>query len=165
MTKEQFIAQVEAIQKPLRRFLLALCCGDSQQSDDIAQEAFIKAYLSCDTLSSPEKFNAWIFRIAYNSFLDAKRTLRHTVDYGEASALKSGERADGAFQYQDLYAALNRLPAKERTSVLLFYLQGYSIKEIAEIQTVSADAVKQHLSRGRNHLRALLNTDQRHYGR
>ena len=112
MTKEQFIAQVEAIQKPLRRFLLALCCGDSQQSDDIAQEAFIKAYLSCDTLSSPEKFNAWIFRIAYNSFLDAKRTLRHTVDYGEASALKSGERADGAFQYQDLYAALNRLAGK-----------------------------------------------------
>ncbi len=34
MTKEQFIAQVEAIQKPLRRFLLALCCGDSQQSEE-----------------------------------------------------------------------------------------------------------------------------------
>ncbi len=64
-----------------------------------------------------------------------------------------------SFAYQDLNEALNRIPAKERTSVLLFYMQGYSIKEIAEIQESSQDAVKQHLSRGRNHLRGLLSTN------
>ena len=54
---------------------------------------------------------------------------------------------------------MNKIPAKERTSVLLFYMQGYSVKEIAEIQETSQDAVKQHLSRGRIHLRGLLSTD------
>lgn len=165
MTSEQFISHVEATQKPLRRFLVALCCGDTQLADDIAQEACIKAYLSCNTLSDSRKFSAWIFRIAYNSFLDEKRSKRITVDYEEVSDLKSADIADGAFRYQALYAALNNLPPKERTSVLLYYLQGYSIKEIAEIQSVSADAVKQHLSRGRNHLRDLLNSDTRDYGR
>jgi RNA polymerase sigma-70 factor (ECF subfamily) len=63
---------------------------------------------------------------------------------------------DSQFRHQELYTALNKLPDKERTSVLLFYMDGYSIKEIAELEETSQDAVKQHLSRGRNHLRVLL---------
>ena len=165
MTSEQFISHVEATQKPLRRFLVALCCGDSQRADDIAQETYIKAYLACDTLANPDRFNAWLFRIAYNSFLNENRRQRITSDYNEVSEVKSSQSADDAFRYQGLYAALNRLPGKERTSVLLFYLEGYSIKEIAEIQTVSTDAVKQHLSRGRIHLRNLLDSKTSDYGR
>lgn len=149
----------------MRRFLLALCCGDSQLADDIAQETLLKAYISCDTFSNPDKFKAWIFRIAYNTFINEKRAQRITVDYDEASSLSAADSADDTFRYQELYAALNKLPAKERTSVLLFYLQGYLIKDISEIQSVSNDAVKQHLSRGRNHLRNLLNTSSRDYGR
>ena len=64
--------------------------------------------------------------------------------------------ADRSFRYQELYAALNRLSDKERMSVLLFYMENYSIKEIAEIVDASESAVRQHLSRGRQHLRSLL---------
>lgn len=156
MTREQFITHVKATEKAFRRFLVALCCGDSALADDVAQEAYIKAYLSCDSFREPEKFNAWIFRIGYTTFLNHKRSEKTFADFGEAKAIISPEATDSGFRYQELYAALNRLPDKERTSVLLFYMQGYSIKEIAEIEGVSQDAVKQHLSRGRNHLRGLL---------
>ncbi len=156
MTREQFISHVEGTQKAFRRFLVALCCGDSSLADDIAQEAYIKAYLSCDSFNNPEKFNAWIFRIGYTTFINHKRSEKIYADYDEARNVMSGETTDSQFRYQELYLALNRLPGKERTSVLLFYMEGYSIKEIAEIEETSQDAVKQHLSRGRNHLRGLL---------
>lgn len=156
MTHEQFISHVEGSQKAFRRFLVALCCGDSALADDIAQESYIKAYLSCDSFNNPDKFNAWIFKIGYTTFINHKRTERIFSDYDEARNIESGSSSDDKFRYQELYEALNKLPGRERTSVLLFYLEGYSIKEIAEIEETSQDAVKQHLSRGRNHLRGLL---------
>ncbi len=156
MTREQFIKHVEGTQKAFRRFLVALCCGDASLADDIAQESYLKAYLSCDGIKNEEKFKAWIFRIGYTTFINHKRSEKLFADYDEMPEMASGERSDSAFKYQDLYSALNRLPGKERTSVLLFYMEGYSIKEIAEIEDTSTDAVKQHLSRGRNHLRSLL---------
>ena len=159
MTREQFITHVEGTQKAFRRFLVALCCGDTQLADDIAQEAYIKAYLSCDSFNSPDKFNAWIFRIGYNTFIDHRRSVRLFAGYDEAGGITSSEATDDAFRYQALYSALNSLPPKERTSVLLFYMQGYSIKEIADIVEASQDAVKQHLSRGRNRLRGLLSNE------
>lgn len=135
---------------------MALCCGDTQRADDIAQEAYIKAYLSCDGFSDPRKFKAWIYRIGYTTFIDHKRSARVFADYEELSAVESADAADSAFRYQALYAALNKLPEKERTSVLLFYMEGYSVKEIADVVEASVDAVKQYLSRGRGHLRGLL---------
>jgi len=158
MTREQFISHVEVTQKTFRRFLVALCCGDSQLADDIAQESYIKAYLSCDSFNNPDKFKAWIFRIGYNTFINQKRSERVFTDYEEARNMLSEESSEASFKYQKLYSALNKLPDKEKTSVLLFYMEGYSIKEIAEIEEVSQDAVKQHLSRGRNHLRGLMST-------
>lgn len=166
MTREQFTAHVEATQKAFRRFLVALCCGDSALADDIAQESYIKAYLSCDSFSNVEKFNAWIFKIGYNTFINHKRGERLTIGYEDAKGMTAGDRTDSAFAYQELYDALNRIPAKERSSVLLFYMQGYSVKEIAEIQGASQEAVRQYLSRGRAHLRGLLSTNQSdNYGR
>jgi RNA polymerase sigma-70 factor (ECF subfamily) len=156
MTREQFISHVEGTQKAFRRFLVALCCGDSALADDIAQEAYIKAYLSCDSFNNPDKFNAWIFRIGYTTFLNHKRSEKIFADYDDVRHMTSSDTADSKFHYQELYAALNKLPDKERSSVLLFYMEGYSIKEIAEIEETSQDAVKQHLSRGRNHLRDIL---------
>lgn len=158
MTREQFIKHVEGTQKAFRRFLVALCGGDSQLADDIAQEAYIKAYLSCDSFSSPDKFNAWIFRIGYTTFLSHKRSQRSFSDYSEVVQISSDDTPDNNFQYEGLYRALSTLSEKERTSVLLYYMEGYSVKEIADIIDASQAVVKQHLSRGRNHLRTLLST-------
>jgi len=161
MTREQFISHVESTQKVFRRFLVALCCGDSQLADDVAQESYIKAYLSCNTLASSDKFNSWLFRIGYNTFINHKRSERIFAGYDEATAMVAPDATDAAFRYQALYAALDKLPDKERTSVLLFYMENYSIKEIAVIENVSPDAVKQHLVRGRNHLRGILGSNSK----
>jgi RNA polymerase sigma-70 factor (ECF subfamily) len=158
MNREQFITLVESNQKALRRFLIALCCGDSQLADDIAQETYIKAYLSCNKLNNVEKFKAWIFQIGHNTLINHKRVQHAYSDEEDAINVADETATDSAFNYQELYVALNKLPDKERTSVLLFYMEGYSIKEIAQIVEASQDAVKQHLSRGRNHLRGLLSS-------
>lgn len=156
MTREQFIIHMEGTSKALRRFLVALCCGNFALADDIAQKTYIKAYLSRDACNNIEKFNVWIFRIGYTTFIDYKRAAKNFVDYEEARDITSDDLSDAVFRYQDLYTALNRLPPKERMSLLLFYMECYSVKEIAAIVETSQDAVKQHLSRGRSHLRILL---------
>lgn len=156
MTREQFVKHIEGTQEAFRRFLVALCCGDAALADDIAQDAYVKAYLSCDSFSNPEKFKAWIFAIGHNTFLSHVRSHKSFADYNEAQSVISPEASDSRFRYQELYSALSQLPDKERTSVLLFYMEGYQIKEIADIEGTSQDAVRQHLSRGRTHLRGLL---------
>ena len=156
MTREAFISHVERTEKAFRRFLTALCCGDAALADDIAQEAYIKAYLACGDMTRSEKIGAWLYKIGYTTFLNHKRSERITVGYEEAGQPVSCETADAAFRYQLLYMALDRLPPKERSAILLFYFENYSAKEIAEIVGASPDAVRQYLTRGRNHLRKML---------
>ncbi len=156
MTREQFIIQVKNHEKSFRRFLMALCCGDSSLADDIAQESYIKAYLSVENLENPDKFRYWLFRIGHNTFLSLKRSEKITVGYEEVQEVGSDHTSDGCFKYQELHLALNRLPLKERISILLYYMEGYSIKEISGIIDASQEAVRQYMSRGRRHLKEYL---------
>ncbi len=59
---------------------------------------------------------------------------------------------DKNFQHDELYEALNMLPLNYRTCIILFEIAGFSLKETAEIQECTVDAVKQRLSRGRKML-------------
>lgn len=156
MTREEFIQQVKAHEKSFRRFLMALCCGDSMLADDIAQESYMKAYLSVAKLENPDSFRYWLFRIAHNTFLSHKRSERPTSDYEESACMCSDNESDATFRYQDLHQALERLSPKIRTSILLYYMEGYSVKEVAGIIEAGEDAVRQHLARGRKHLKELL---------
>lgn len=140
----------------MRRFLTALCCGDASLADDLAQDAFVKAYLSCDGFRDESKFSTWIYRIAYNTFISYQRSCQATGSLAETTLVESCQHADSAFKYQELYQALDKLSAKERTAILLHYMQGYAINEISEITDASPEAVKQQLSRGRQHLKGLL---------
>ena len=154
MDREQFTALVRGEQEQLRRFLLALCCGDGDSADDIAQESLVKAYLSSDNYQDKGQFTAWIYKIAYRTFLDYRRSSRQHLTLEQAGNMSDASmKTDDAFRYQELYTALNGLPPKERTAILLFYIKGYSIKEISQITDTGEDAVKKQLSRGRNHLR------------
>lgn len=156
MTRDEFIRNTESCQKAFRRFLTALCCGDSDEADDIAQESLVKAYLSCDGLKEPAKFKAWLYRIGFNTFFSHRRAVRPVTTLDDAPETEALERSDNAFRYQALYAALDRIPERERTSILLYYMEGYSVREISGIVEVSEESVRQHLSRGRSHLRGLL---------
>ena len=159
MTREVFIAHVEREQGALRGFLLALCCGRKDDADDLAQDALVKAYLSSAGYQDKGKFRSWLFKIAYNTFLNHKVSLRCTESIDEARTLVSSTTADSEFEHQDLYLALRTLPPKERSAITLFYLNGYNIKEIAMITETSEDAVKKQLSRGRDKLREQLKID------
>lgn len=147
---------MEREQEALRGFLLALCCGKKDDADDLAQDALVKAYLSLAGYQNKGKFRSWLFKIAYNTFLNHKTSCRTMESIDEARSLIGGPAADSSFEHQDLYLALRTLPPKERSAITLFYLNGYSIKEIAAITDASQDAVKQQLSRGRDKLKARL---------
>ena len=159
MTREVFIAQVEREQEALRGFLLALCCGKKDDADDLAQDALVKAYLSCAGYQDKGKFRSWLYKIAYNTFLNHKASLRCTESIDEARTMVSSVSSDSEFEHQDLYLALRTLPPKERSAITLFYLNGYNIKEIAAITESSEDAIKKQLSRGRDKLKEQLKID------
>ena len=156
MTREQFIEVIKKEQEPLRRFLFALCCGNRDEADDIAQEALVKAYLSL----SKYEGTTWLYRFAYHLFIDTTRCRRimQPMDVLEKQE-DASFAADRDFRFQSLYIALEELPPKERTAILLFYLNGYSIREITDIVEATEDAVKKQLSRGREKLKILLKNE------
>ena len=156
MTREVFITHVEREQEALRGFLLTLCCGNKGDADDLAQDALVKAYLSSAGYQEKGHFRSWLFKIAHNTFLNHKVSCRTMENIDEARTLISSTAADSSFEHQDLYLALRTLPAKERSAITLFYLNGFNIKEIAAITETSEDAVKKQLSRGRDKLKEKL---------
>lgn len=154
MTRERFIDLVRVEQEPLRRFLLALCNGDDALADDIAQDALVRAYVASGSFLGLSKFSTWLFRIAYNCYIDHHRKARLDEAPVEAAlAVPADESTDAAFRYQQLYQALERLPEKEKAAIALFYFEDRSIKEIASILDMPQGTVKYHLSLGRNHLK------------
>lgn len=156
MTREQFIELVKGEQDALRHYLLALCCGDMATADDIAQETLIKAYLSIDSYSGKGKLRSWLFAIAHNTFLNHQKATRTYESLEEAKAVADSRETDSRYAHDDLYLALSTLPPKERSAITLFYLSGYSVKEIAAISDNTEDAVKKQLSRGRDKLKSIL---------
>lgn len=156
MTRDVFIALVEREQEALRGFLLALCCGNKSDADDLAQDSLVKAYLSSVGYQEKGRFRSWVFKIAYNTFLNHKASCRTMDTLDEARKIISSQSAESSFEHQDLYLALRTLPPKERSAITLYYLNGYDIKEIATITDTSEDAVKKQLSRGRDKLKARL---------
>lgn len=154
MTQERFIDLARAEQEPLRRFLLALCSGNSALADDIAQDALVRAYVASGSFLGLSKFSTWLFRIAYNCYIDYCRKSRPEEAPVEAAlAIPSDDTSDASFRYQQLYQAMDRLPEKEKAAIALFYFEDRSIKEISSILGMPSGTVKYHLSMGRTHLK------------
>lgn len=159
MSPERFIDLVRAEQESLRRFLLALCGGNAFEADDIAQDALIRAYVASGSFLGLSRFSTWLFRIAYNCYIDRCRKPRaETVptDTPQALNVTSGEETDAGFKYQQLYQALDSLQEKEKAVIILHYFEDRSIKEIASILEIPSGTVKYHLATGRAHLKSLL---------
>jgi RNA polymerase sigma-70 factor (ECF subfamily) len=153
LTRAEFEQQVKSNQEPLRRFLINLCDGNLSLADDIAQEAFIKAYLNMNTFFGKSKFSTWLFRIAYNCFCDNKRISQRYINTEiNEGKLYSSESTDSKYQNQELHLALSKLNEKERCCILLFYMEDKPIKEIAIITGINENTVKSHLSRAKSNL-------------
>ena len=154
MTRERFITAVRQQQEPLRRFLLALCSGDAALADDIAQDALVRAYVASGSFLGLSQFSTWLFRIAYNCYIDHCRKAKpEKASVEEAVNLPGTDSSDKSFRYQQLYQALDRLPEKEKAAIALFYFEDRSIKEISAILDMPQGTVKYQLSMGRQHLK------------
>lgn len=144
---------VKKYQSPIRRFFLNLTCGDSELSDDLAQDTFIKAYTCIASFKNLSSFSTWLYRIAYNTFYDYIRARKETasLDNYEVDRTHSTEQENFG-QKADIYQSLKTLKEVERTCITLFYMEDISIDKIAGIVGCPTGTVKSHLSRGKEKL-------------
>ena len=164
MDKQQFISALGGLQESLRRFLLVLTHGDEELANDLAQEAILKAYLHCASFEGNAKLQTWIFRIAYNEYLNEQNrywnTHRVAVDsYEEVDTPTVDIQTDSQFRYEPLYRAIDQLPKQEKVVVILYYLEEKSIREITRITDISEGNIAVILFRARKRLKKILSHD------
>ncbi len=161
MNKQQFISALGGLQESLRRFLLVLTHGNEELADDLAQEAILKAYLHCATFEGRSDLQTWVFRIAYNEYLNEQNRYWNThrvavEDYEMVDTQAASEQSDAAFRYEPLYKAIDQLLKQEKVVVILYYLEEKSIREIARITDISEGSIAVILFRARKKLKAIL---------
>lgn len=158
--KRAFDTLLRKYQSQVRRFLLGLTVGDSQLADDLAQEAFIKAYTNIGKFRGMSSFSTWIMRIAYNTFYDYRRSLHPTesVDSPTVAARSADSTSDCALSI-DILKALAILKPEERTCITLQLIDGQTVDNIAAITAMPKGTVKSHLFRGKEKLTAYLKSN------
>ena len=150
--RRAFDELVRRYQSPVRRFFLHQTLGDSQLSDDLAQDTFLKAYMNIASFRGLASFQTWIMRIAYNVLYDYTRKRQLAVsDWQLAESQQPTANSQQPLK-MDLYAALALLKPDERTCITLQLIDGYDIAGIAKITGLKEGTVKSHLSRGKEKL-------------
>lgn len=151
---------VEEYQHDLRRFLFNLTLGDTALTDDLAQDTFLKAYLSIRQFKCLARFKTWLYRIAYNEFYSYMRKRQEAHDEKELNAHEEAIYCHNKTEAKiDVDACLKALNENERTVVLLFYLEDQPIKKISEITSLSEGTIKSSLSRARIKMAKLFNNN------
>jgi len=151
--KRAFDQLVRKYQSPVRRFFLNQTLGNTQLSDDLAQETFIKAYTNITKFRGLSSFSTWLMRIAYNVFYDDVRARKQTEDVDTSiSALRQSALSGDSNLKMDIYAALALLKPDERICITLQLIDGYPIDQISKITGIPDNTVKSHLRRGKERM-------------
>lgn len=147
--------------------------GNVQEAEDIAQEAFVRAYINIHTFDQKRKFSTWLFRIATNLCID--RIRKKKPDYYLDAEVPGTE---GLNLYSQVAAAdelpedqvekmelqeriqyeIGRLPDKYRTVITLRYIEELPLQEIGDILELPLGTVKTRVHRGREALRKQMGT-------
>jgi len=112
---------------------------------DIVQESVYKAISSMDSLKNPDYLKTWFYRIVVNTSLDFLRRQKRNVAVGEEILGSFDFGAVDSYGDFDLQRALDNLPEKYRTIVVLRYFEDLKIDEIAEILNENVNTVKTRL--------------------
>ena len=158
MTQEKFSRQVMAMQPTLYRLSCSLLRCEADREDAV-QSAIEKAWRNRFFLRRAEGFRPWLTRILVNEcytlmrksarMLPAESLPENATPY-QAAHLPIPDDAEDALALEQLFSAL---PEEERLALMLRYVEGYDIRQIARITHSPEGTVKGRLHRGREHLR------------
>jgi RNA polymerase sigma-70 factor (ECF subfamily) len=134
--------------------------GNAAEAEDVAQEAFMRVWTYAPRWQPLAQFRTWLTRVVVNLCLDRKRrapwvaleTAGEIVDPTPGA----GEQAEVDERERMLATAVEKLPARQRSAIVLTYGEGMSNAQVAEILDTSVSAVETLLVRGKQNLRRAL---------
>ena len=154
MTEFEFEQQVTALTQKMYRVSASLL-RSPQDRQDAVQECVWKAWRKLPQLRDESLFKAWIMRILVNECKRMHRAHWREVAVEEIE-IEQPDGVDNRLRDEVLHSAVMQLPEKLRLAVTLFYIDGFSMRETAQILRCPEGTVKQRLHRARTALRILL---------
>jgi RNA polymerase sigma-70 factor (ECF subfamily) len=155
---DEFEDRLKALRPRLHRYC-ARMTGSAVDGEDIVQDAMTKAFVSLPEVGEVANPEGWVFRIAHNTALDFLRRRARRPETQDEEILDMVAAPESSDQNQEIAAAslrtFMRLPALQRSAVILKDVLGHSVEEIASITGATAPAAKSALQRGRVRLRQL----------
>lgn len=138
--------------------------GSLDEAADVVQESFVRAFRSLGSCREPARFKGWLFRIVSNQCKThlSRRKRRRMKPLASLDSLSvaaddtSDEGAEASDLRRHLRRALETLTDEQREAVILKYLHGLSLEEMAGVLSATVPAIKMRLKRGREALRTEL---------
>lgn len=132
--------------------------SDHALAEDLTQETFLRAFSHLSTfVSSNATYYTYLLRIAHNMLVNQYRQKTSlSLEALDMPDIPSSYKTDTVFLQESIAQALSHLPASQQEMITLFYIQGYSVRDIAQRVGKSENAVKLHLSRARRVLQQVI---------
>jgi len=132
-----------------------------QDAEDVAQEAFVKAYRGFRQLRDRDRFRAWLVRMTWRLALDRqrgdrRRATREVIQVPEPLAASALDDVAARERAEHLWAAIDALPDKLRVVVVLSNIEGHDIREVARLLDLPEGTVKSRLFLARQRLKEQL---------
>ena len=129
-----------------------------EDAEDAVQEAFLHAYKAIDRFLPDQAFGAWLHRIVANAALDVtrRRKVRDADELPETVASPFRDPAEGDELRRRLKVALDTLPARQRSVIVLHDVEGYKHAEIGKLLDIPEGTARSDLHYARSHLRRIL---------
>ena len=142
--------------------------GNLYDAEDIAQEAFLKAYLSIHKLTAEEAFYRWLVRIVTNLSIDKKkanaRQSTQPIEEREVIFGTTQGQLDVTVEQKEnqqlILKGLEQLTVEQRTVLVLREIEGFSYNEIAEILDIPLGTAKSRINNARLHFREILSKER-----
>lgn len=160
----------ERLFKRYYRVLLGIAlryCRNREEAEDTLQDAFIRIFQNIHSYKGDGSFDGWMKRIvqftAINHYKSNLKANLHVEisETEEALSDKSVESFFCEFETTEIITLLQQLPEGYRMAINLYFIDGYSHKEIAEMMGSSVSTSKSQLYKAKNYLRHLLSTGKK----